>query len=93
VKESVRWMESSSNRPVDREHLRIIQTPQIFEASLIKRAYNRISAADTSSFTDDASVAEAMGVSLHLYEGNRENIKITHPEDFSIAEALLKNKP
>jgi 2-C-methyl-D-erythritol 4-phosphate cytidylyltransferase len=41
------------------------------------------------SFTDDASVIESLGVSLHLVEGNRENIKITTPEDLRLAEVLL----
>jgi 2-C-methyl-D-erythritol 4-phosphate cytidylyltransferase len=89
VNESVRWKEGPGNHPVDREHLRIVQTPQVFDASLIKRAYQRIAGHDAGGFTDDASVLEAMGVPIHLYEGHRENIKITHPDDLAIAKALL----
>jgi 2-C-methyl-D-erythritol 4-phosphate cytidylyltransferase len=88
VTESVRWSEGRSNRPINREHLRIIQTPQVFEASLIKRAYQRVGKKDV--FTDDASVLEAMGESIHLFEGNLENFKITHPNDLLLAETLLK---
>jgi 2-C-methyl-D-erythritol 4-phosphate cytidylyltransferase len=87
VNESVRWSEGKKNQPVDREHLRIVQTPQVFESSLIKRAYSRIT---NDSFTDDASVLEAMGETIHLFEGNRENIKITHSDDLVIAQALVK---
>ena len=90
VNESVRWKEGPGNHPIDREHLRIVQTPQVFDASLIKRAYLRIAAHDAGIFTDDATVLEAMGVPIHLYDGNRENIKITIPEDLSVATALLK---
>jgi len=88
VSESIRWSEGRKNQSIDREHLRIVQTPQVFDASLIKRAYNRIT---NDSFTDDASVLEAMGETIHLFEGNRENIKITHPDDLMVAEALMKH--
>jgi 2-C-methyl-D-erythritol 4-phosphate cytidylyltransferase len=88
VSESIRWSEGGKNQSVDREHLRIVQTPQVFDASLIKRAYNRVT---NDSFTDDASVLEAMGETIHLFEGNRENIKITNPDDMMIAEALMKH--
>ena len=88
VNDSVRWTEGKKNTPVDRGHLRIVQTPQVFESSLIKRAYGRISGEE---FTDDASVLEAMGETIHLYEGDHENIKITNPGDLIIAEALLRH--
>ena len=84
--ESVRWSEGRKNRPIDRKYLRIVQTPQIFEAGLIKRAYQRV---NNEIFTDDASVLEAIGESIHLYEGNRENIKITFPFELSFAETLM----
>jgi 2-C-methyl-D-erythritol 4-phosphate cytidylyltransferase len=87
VIESIRWSEGKKNQTVDREHLRVVQTPQVFEAGLIKRAYARIT---TDSFTDDAAVLEAMGETIHLFEGNPENIKITHADDLFIARALLK---
>ena len=86
VNESIRWSEGKKNQTVDREHLRIVQTPQVFEASIIKRAYNRIT---SETFTDDAAVLESMGETIHLFEGNRENIKITYPEDLLIAETLM----
>jgi 2-C-methyl-D-erythritol 4-phosphate cytidylyltransferase len=63
-----------------------VQTPQIFNSEILKKAYEQ----DFSPlFTDDASVAEAIGVKIHLVEGNRENIKITTEFDLRIAEILI----
>jgi 2-C-methyl-D-erythritol 4-phosphate cytidylyltransferase len=64
----------------------MIQTPQVFDIDLIKKAYKQDY--DTS-FTDDASVLEKTGKKIFLVEGNRENIKITNPEDLFIAQTLL----
>ena len=71
---------------VDRKRYKLVQTPQVFRTSVLKRAYKQ---EFTSFFTDDASVVEAEGLSVHLVEGARENIKITTPFDLKIAEALL----
>jgi 2-C-methyl-D-erythritol 4-phosphate cytidylyltransferase len=89
VNESVRWVDGKKNQPIDRDRLRIVQTPQIFEASMIKRAYQRV---NREIFTDDASVVEAMGETIHLFEGNRENIKITYPYELQLAEVLIKTR-
>ena len=86
VNESIRWTDGNKNQQIDREKLRIIQTPQVFEAGLIKKAYQRVT---SDEFTDDASVIEAMGEPIHLFEGNPENIKITFPYELLIAEALF----
>ena len=69
-----------------RHSLRIIQTPQCFKADLIKEAFNT---EYQEAFTDDASVFEHAGYQINLVDGNRENIKLTTPEDLKIAEALL----
>ena len=61
-------------------------TYKLVDADLLKQAYEQ---PYTSFFTDDASVVEAMGVSVYLAAGNRENIKITTPFDLKIAAALL----
>ncbi|OYT13090.1 MAG: 2-C-methyl-D-erythritol 4-phosphate cytidylyltransferase [Bacteroidetes bacterium 4572_114] len=91
VNESVRETDGSLNKPVDRRKLRIIQTPQVFYSSLIKKAYHQNY---RDSFTDDASVLESTGQPIYLVEGNPENIKITTPADLIMTEALLKkNKP
>lgn len=87
VSESVRQLTGKTSSPVDRERLRLIQTPQTFMVSLIKSAY---SVPYETGFTDDASVLEKTGAPVFLTEGNRENIKITWPEDLSVAQAILK---
>jgi 2-C-methyl-D-erythritol 4-phosphate cytidylyltransferase len=86
VNESIRLVSESGNEPVQREHLRIVQTPQVFRAARIMEAYEK---APHDRFTDDATVLELLGEKICLVEGNRENIKITYPGDLAIAEALL----
>lgn len=85
--ESLRKTLDLSSEPVNRAHYRLVQTPQTFRADLIKKAYNKTY---NPLFTDDATVFEASGYSVHLFEGNVENIKITNPFDMKIAETCLK---
>ena len=87
LKESIRMMDHDKTRAVDRSKYRLIQTPQTFSVSLIKKAYEM---QEDLSLTDDASVAENSGHVISLFEGSYENIKITTTEDLIIAEALLK---
>jgi 2-C-methyl-D-erythritol 4-phosphate cytidylyltransferase len=87
VTESVREVKDKNNFSVDRSKYYLVQTPQTFQASLIKKAYNQIA---IENFTDDASVLENTGEKINLVNGNRENIKITYPHDLIIANALLK---
>jgi 2-C-methyl-D-erythritol 4-phosphate cytidylyltransferase len=70
----------------DRSRYRLVQTPQTFQLSLLLRAYQQ---PYQSTFTDDASVVEALGHPITLVDGNRENIKITTPFDLTVAEAFL----
>lgn len=86
VDESMRVLERSSNKPVDRSLFRIVQTPQVFLTSLLQQAYSQ---PYSPFFTDDATVFESIGKPIHLVEGDPANIKITHPVDLMIAEALL----
>lgn len=86
VNDSVREVTEAGSKPVDRSKLKLVQTPQVFNASLLKKAYQ---SAFRPEFTDDASVVEYEGATVTLVEGNTENIKITHPSDISIAETLL----
>jgi 2-C-methyl-D-erythritol 4-phosphate cytidylyltransferase len=67
----------------------LIQTPQTFNISAIKKAYE---GKEDESLTDDASVAEKAGLTISLFEGSYENIKITTSEDLLLAEALLSRK-
>jgi 2-C-methyl-D-erythritol 4-phosphate cytidylyltransferase len=85
--DSVRLLEGDASRPCPRTGVRLIQTPQVFRSSIIIQAYDR---EFSPSFTDDATVAEATGVKIHLTHGNRENIKITTPDDLVIAHSLLR---
>jgi 2-C-methyl-D-erythritol 4-phosphate cytidylyltransferase len=86
VVETVRKIDGGQSVTVDRNNYKLVQTPQVFTSSLLKRAYNQ---EYSSLFTDDASVVEAMGVKVVLVPGNRENIKITTPFDMIIANALV----
>lgn len=76
----------ATSKNVLRSDYRLVQTPQTFTVSLLKRAY---ALPYTDSFTDDASVVEALGHNVSMVDGNRENIKITTPFDLVIAEALI----
>lgn len=78
-----------NGQAVDRSTVRLIQTPQTFQISLIKKAFET---EELSTFTDDASVAEHAGFDINLIEGNYENIKITTPEDLLWAAVILNAK-
>ena len=69
-----------------------VQTPQIFEYSLIRNAHEKIRCGNMEGITDDAMVVErASGAKISLAEGSYKNLKITTPEDLDIAEIFLKN--
>lgn len=89
VSESVRMVEGSKNTAVDRSKYFMVQTPQTFKCRLIKSAYQQ---ATSDLFTDDATVLESMGETINIVEGNRENIKITYPEDLILADIYLRKK-
>ncbi|MEO0515388.1 MAG: 2-C-methyl-D-erythritol 4-phosphate cytidylyltransferase [Planctomycetota bacterium] len=72
---------------VPREDLVAIQTPQVFEIQLLRRAY--AGAEQCPGVTDDAGLVEALGETVHVVEGDPGNIKITHPGDAELAAALL----
>ena len=84
--ESVREISGVLSQVVDRSKLRIVQTPQIFNSTQIKKAYMQNY---EESFTDDASVLEKAGYQVNLVEGNSENFKITHPADIILAQQFL----
>lgn len=86
INESIREVKNNNNKAIDRSTIFIIQTPQCFQSNLIKKAFLQ---EYRHSFTDDASVLEAMGEKINLIDGNRENIKITTPLDLIIAEAIM----
>ena len=89
VVDSYRRVVGDDSEIVPRSELRIVQTPQMFSADLLRRAYEQ---PFNPSFTDDASVVEALGEKITLVEGERTNIKLTTPEDMAYAEWLLSRE-
>lgn len=88
VTDSIRYIDAhGGGKNVQRADYRIVQTPQVFDVSLLKRAYSQ---PYQPHFTDDASVVEALGCHVSMVEGNRENIKLTTPFDLKVAEILLQ---
>ncbi len=87
--ETVRIQTDDSNKPIDRNRVRIIQTPQTFFSNVIKQAFEQ---PYQESFTDEASVVEKMGIRINLIEGERINIKITTPIDLIVAEKILQDR-
>ena len=73
----------------DRSTLWAMQTPQGFDASLIRRAHEQ-ARQDGYTGTDDAALVERLGVPVQLVEGNRRNLKLTTPEDMAMAKSLLR---
>ena len=86
IVESIRKVEENDNEAVDRNLYKAVQTPQVFEAQILKAAYRQDY---VPTFTDDASVVEAFGHKISIVEGNKENIKITTPLDLGIGELFL----
>ena len=75
----------------DRSTLFAVQTPQVFQANLLKAALQSAIAAE-APLTDDCSAVEQLGKEVYLTPGWRENIKITTPEDLSVAELFLRRR-
>ena len=86
VKDSVREVHEGASRSIDRSRLRIVQTPQCFQLSLIRKAFDQ---PFDANFTDEATMIERIGAPIHLVNGEERNLKITTEIDLKIAEALL----
>ena len=89
---SVHVLTETGSRMVDRTRLKIVQTPQVFPAAVLKRAYE---VEYDPAFTDDASVVERSGMTVRLVEGEETNVKITTSFDLAVAEyrlAALRNQ-
>ena len=87
--DSYRIVDENGSHIIDRSQLRMIQTPQVFSAEVLRAAYEQPFSA---TFTDDASVAAAAGHKITLIEGERQNIKITTPSDMTIAETFIASE-
>ncbi len=75
-------------RTVDRSRLRAVQTPQVFQRRALQAAHDRFRGQWTA--TDDLGLVERAGGVVRVIEGDRRNLKITYPEDLTVAEALLR---
>jgi 2-C-methyl-D-erythritol 4-phosphate cytidylyltransferase len=89
IYETLRQLNSSGSVTIDRNFIRSVQTPQVFQVNIIKKAFDKV---NNYSYTDEASMIESLGYPINMVEGNRENIKITDPYDLKIAEFLLQGK-
>jgi 2-C-methyl-D-erythritol 4-phosphate cytidylyltransferase len=88
MNESLREVNGIDSKAVDRTKFKIVQTPQCFKKEILSEAYNMLY---DPLFTDDASIVEKLGHKIFLTEGNKENIKITYPQDLITAQTLLQS--
>ncbi len=87
--DTVRLEKFDGTELIDRNKVKLIQTPQTFFSELVKSAFEQDY---HESFTDEASVVEKLGVKMHLIEGESTNLKITRPLDLLIAEKILEER-
>jgi 2-C-methyl-D-erythritol 4-phosphate cytidylyltransferase len=79
------------NCTIDRSSLRSAFTPQVFRYDVLNSAFDSVDLSD--SITDECCLVERLGVKIAIVEGSSRNIKITRPEDISLAEAFLSELP
>ena len=84
--ETVREVSGPESYVLRRDDIRLVQTPQVFRSEVLDAAYRL---PYDPAYTDDASVVEAAGYRINLVDGLRYNLKITTPEDLTLANALL----
>ena len=80
-------------RTVDRAGLYEAQTPQVFKAELLRKAYDNLKNLDKTKISDDAQLVEALGQTVSIVQTDSSNLKITRPGDVAIAEAIIKSRP
>ena len=88
-KDSVRVVENGISKAVNRDTVKLIQTPQTFRSDILLNAFKN---EYNTAFTDEASVVEFAGLQLNVVEGEESNIKITHPIDLFIAEKIMSER-
>jgi 2-C-methyl-D-erythritol 4-phosphate cytidylyltransferase len=86
--DSVRIINGMESKAVERSNVALVQTPQCFKLSLIKKAFEQ---EYRKEFTDCASVLEAEGIAVSTVNGNEENIKITRQQDLILADWSINN--
>ena len=85
-KDSVRLVHEKGNEALERDRVKLVQTPQTFQSKILLPAF----AVDYhDQFTDEATVVEALGMKVHLIVGEEQNIKITQPIDLLLAEGIV----
>jgi len=87
--DTIRIETVNGNEQIDRNKVRIIQTPQTFYSEIIKAAFEQ---EYQEFFTDEASVVERLGIKINLVAGESSNIKITKPMDLLVAEKILEER-
>jgi 2-C-methyl-D-erythritol 4-phosphate cytidylyltransferase len=85
--------DNTITQTIDRTGLYEAQTPQVFAADLLKKAYENLENVDRSKISDDSQLVEALGHEVTIVEADSSNIKITRQSDIAIAEAILKSRP
>jgi len=90
VKDTVKVVvaDNAVEKTLERSNLRAVQTPQVFDAGLLKAALQS-ALEDEAAITDDCSAVERLGKVVFLIEGEETNLKITTPIDLVLAEAIL----
>lgn len=86
-RDSVRIISNDGNEAIERDRVKLVQTPQTFHSKILLPAFSNIDYKD--KFTDEATVVEAFGLKVTLVEGEERNIKITQPLDMEFAERLI----
>lgn len=86
---TIRVIEGKVNRMVERDNYKSVQTPQCYRLSILRKVYND---ENLRSFTDDSGLVDKLDFPINLFKGEEENIKITTPLDFMLAEAILRSK-
>jgi len=89
IVQSLRKLNNEHSEAVDRNGYCAVQTPQCFQTSVLKKAFE---SADRTNYSDDATVVEENGQTIHLIEGNTENIKITSPIDLELAQLIISRQ-
>lgn len=89
IVQSLRKVDGDDNAAVNRDEYRAIQTPQCFQANVLKDAFAK---ADRTDYSDDATVVEANGVPISLVDGDQENIKVTTPFDLQLARLIIARR-
>ena len=86
ISSSVRHVEGPTNKAVDRSQLRAVQTPQCFHVDRLRKAFEP---PYDPAFTDEATLVERLGDTVHLVDGEETNIKVTTPVDMQVASLLM----